>query len=303
MSTSTDPAPADAAGSAVDAEGDRSPSPFGELVLIVAMYLAYSLTRNLFGSASVPPEEAYANALRVIDAERALGIYHELSIQRAFLGWDGFIRFWNVFYGSFHFLVPVAVLVLLWTRSGAAYRRWRTTIVIGTLLALIGFSLYPLMPPRLMCDCEFGGGVDHGYVDTLATVGGLWSFDSGGMAAVSNQYAAMPSLHVGWALWCAAAAASVARRRWVRWAVWGYPAATTFAVVVTGNHFLLDAVGGAVVMAVAFGLTVALERVRAARRRTGDPGGSDGRDDPGVVTGTQHGATVTSYAPDNPGPP
>jgi hypothetical protein len=301
MTTSTDPAPPHAGVEAGEARAhdDRSPSPVGELVVIVAMYVAYSVTRNLFGSASVAPEEAYANALRIIDLEEALGIYHELSIQRAFLDHDGFIRFWNVFYGSFHFIVPIGVLVLLWQRSGRAYRRWRTTIVIGTLLALVGFSLYPLMPPRLMCDCEYGAGIDHGYVDTLATVGGLWDFDSGGIAAVSNQYAAMPSLHVGWALWCAAAAASVARRRWVRWAVWGYPLATTFAVVVTGNHFLLDAVGGAAVMGAGLAVATAVERLRR-RPRPDDRSAGDG---PGVVTGTQHGATVRKHVPDEPGRP
>lgn len=275
-----------------DGHPDRPPpSPVGELVLIVAMYGVYSLIRNTFGSASVDPEAAYDNALRVIDVEKALGIYHERAIQQAFIDHDWFIRMWNIFYGSFHFIVPIAVLVLLWTRSGRAYRLWRNTVVATTLLGLIGFSTFPLMPPRLLCECEYGSGVPHGYVDTLATLGGLWSFDSGGMAAISNQYAAMPSLHVAWALWCAAAAMAVARTRWVRVAVWAYPVATTFAVVVTANHYFLDAVGGAAVLVVGYGIARVVEAVGDRRRSHAGPVATGG-DSPRIVTGLQHGATV-----------
>ncbi|GIT00413.1 MAG: hypothetical protein CM1200mP26_21250 [Acidimicrobiales bacterium] len=107
------------------------------------------------------------------------------------------------------------------------------------------------MPPRLLSNCgEFGGCLAtlHPYVDTVTDVGGLWSFDSGTMQSVSNQYAAMPSLHFAWATWCALVLWPIVRNRAARALVAAYPVATLFAVIVTGNHFWLDAVGGLVVL-------------------------------------------------------
>ena len=86
-------------------------------------------------------------------------------------------------------------------------------------------------------------------MDTVADVGGLWSFDSGTMQRVSNQYAAMPSLHFAWATWCMLALWPTLRTRASRALIAAYPLATLFAVVVTGNHFWIDAVGGLVVLA------------------------------------------------------
>ena len=267
MTTTADGA-ADAPAEVDPAVADR-PRWWVELAVLVVMYAAYSATRNLFGSASVSPEVAYANALDVISLERALGIYHEASVQGLFLDWPWFLWWWNVFYGTFHFIVPIVVLVALWRRAPGRYRHHRTALAATTLLALIGFSLYPLMPPRLLCDCPAGSGVDHGFVDTLAVHGGLWSFDSGAMQAVSNQYAAMPSLHFGWALWCAVAAGSVLRRRWQRRAVYLYPLATLFAIVVTGNHFVLDAAGGALVLAGGWAVAGAVDHVKLRRLAEG----------------------------------
>jgi hypothetical protein len=83
-----------------------------------------------------------------------------------------------------------------------------------------------------------------GFVDTLVEFGGPWSFDSDAMASISNQYAAMPSLHIGWSTWCAIAIWPLLRRRWSKALVLLYPAATLFCIVVTGNHFWLDGIGG-----------------------------------------------------------
>jgi hypothetical protein len=83
-----------------------------------------------------------------------------------------------------------------------------------------------------------------GFVDTLADFGGPWSFDSETMASISNQYAAMPSLHIGWSTWCAIAVWPLLRRKWVKALVLLYPATTLFCIVVTGNHFWFDGIGG-----------------------------------------------------------
>jgi len=239
-----------------------------ELALIGVVYGAYSLTRNLFGSGSVPADEAYANARRILGWEAAIGTDVELAVQRAFLDHGWFLWAANMFYGTMHFLVPIAALLLLWRRRPDAYPLRRTALLLATGLGLIGFALFPLMPPRLLCDCPYGSGVDSGFVDTLAVHGGLWSFDSGTMQAVSNQYAAMPSLHFAWALWCALAVQVLLRRRWARATIFAYPLVTLFVIIVTGNHYWLDAVGGAVVVGVGWGLALVLHgpvRTRAMR--------------------------------------
>ncbi|MFN3218330.1 MAG: phosphatase PAP2 family protein [Acidimicrobiales bacterium] len=225
-----------------------------ELGLIGTFYFVYSWVRNQFGSAVVDPAEALANANRIIDIEEAVGLYFEPTVQGWFLGWEWFLRFWNIFYGTLHFVVtPVALGYLYW-RYPRDYPRYRTVGLFTTGLAIIGFALFPLMPPRLMGNCgTFGGCVeDSPYVDTMAEIGGIWSFDSEAIASISNQYAAMPSLHFAWSFWCFLVLYPRMRRRSLRVAIALYPWLTVFAIVVTANHFWIDAVGGAAVLASGF---------------------------------------------------
>jgi hypothetical protein len=216
-----------------------------EVALILSFYGIYSVVRNQFGSAGSPVashHEAFQHAREVIRIERAVGLFHEESIQQWFLGWRWFIQFWNLFYGTFHFVVTAGCVVWLFRRFPDRYVRWRTTLAVTTALALFGFAFYPLLPPRLL-------PTGYGFEDTLRTFGGLWSFDSGAMSKVSNQYAAMPSLHFAWSTWCALVLVPTVRRTWVRVLAASYPICTLFAIVVTGNHYWLDAAGGAVILA------------------------------------------------------
>jgi hypothetical protein len=162
--------------------------------------------------------------------------------------------------------------VLVWLyRAGGRYRLWRNTLALTTIGALVGFATFSLMPPRLLDDPgRYGGcqvyaqGQDlpsetgeppcdrYGYVDTIDAFGGWASFGSDEMAQVSNQFAAMPSMHIGWSLWCALVAFSLTRKRWIRAAAVGYPSLTLFVIIVTGNHFWLDAVGGIACLAAGF---------------------------------------------------
>jgi len=243
---------------------------WNEVVIVAAFYAVYSFIRGQFGSASMSTAEAAANAQQIIGIERALGVYNELAVQQWFLQAPGFVRAINVFYGLFHFVAPIAVLVVLFRRAPARYRRGRNSLAATTALALIGFCLYPLMPPRLLCDCPLGSGVDEGFVDTLTRFGGLWSFGSHGVGAVSNQYAAMPSLHFAWSLYCAVTLGSLLRPRWSRVVVVVYPALTLLAIIVTANHFWLDAVGGALVYGAGHALVTGGDRlVQRTRRNTG----------------------------------
>jgi len=244
-----------------------------EVLYVAAFYALYSLVRNQFGSATVSAAHAYANALTVIDIERALGIFNEATVQGWFLDASVFLRAVNVYYGTLHFIVPIGVLFFLALRHPRAYPLWRTTLLAGTAIALVGYALFPLMPPRLLCDCPYGAGPAVSsenlptFVDTLAVHGGLWSFDSGTMQAVSNQYAAMPSLHMGWALWCTMALWPFLRRPWARALAVAYPCFTLFTIVVTGNHFWLDAVGGAIVITAGYGVARVVQAVMQNRRR------------------------------------
>ena len=238
-----------------------------EVAIVAIFYGIYSAVRNLFGSASVSPEEALEHAREMIRIERAIGLFHEETVQQWFLGWSWFMWFWNVFYGTFHFVVTIAVLLYLFNRVPDRYRLWRNTLAVTTGLALIGFSLYPLMPPRLLSVCgEYGGCTSSQFVDTLPRFGGLWSFDSGTMQSISNQYAAMPSLHFAWSTWCWLALRPFVQRRSLRIALAAYPWLTLFAIVVTANHFWIDAAGGAVVLGIGYLIGSAITRAAARWR-------------------------------------
>ena len=236
-----------------------------EALIVGTFYMIYTWTRNLFGSNKIAadgfPEQAFTNAERVIQLERWIGLFHEETIQEWFLPYRWFIQFWNVYYGTFHFAVTLGVFVLLYVKRADVFPQWRNTLAAMTGLAIIGFAWFPLMPPRLLNEpcpandpSEYGGACLHrkefGFVDTLAEYGGPWSFDSEAMASISNQYAAKPSLHIGWSTWCALAVWPMLSRRRYRIAVLLYPMATLFGVVVTGNHYWIDGVGGLFVFAI-----------------------------------------------------
>ncbi|MDQ3469330.1 MAG: phosphatase PAP2 family protein [Actinomycetota bacterium] len=237
-----------------------------EALIVAAFYVVYSWIRNQFGSNRIAdgavPQRAFENAERIILVERSLGLYHEESVQDWFLPWRAFIQFWNTYYGTAHFFVTIVVFALLFWKRPAVFPQWRNSLAIMTALAIVGFALFPLMPPRLLdapCD-DYGGGCipstlrtqdgiadednSFGYVDTLKEYGGPWSFDSEAIADLSNQYAAMPSMHIGWSTWCAVAMWPLLRRRWQRIAVFLYPIATLFCILVTANHYWIDGVGG-----------------------------------------------------------
>ena len=228
----------------------RRPSPtprlrwWREVVYVLAFYGVYTVVRNR-GLSDSGHIQAFHNARRVISAEKALWMYHEHRVQQLFIGWRWFIGFWNVFYGTAHFVVTVVALVYMFRKLPQRYPLWRNTLACTTGLALIGFAFFPLMPPRLL-------PAHYGFVDTLQTVHVFWSFDSGTMQKISNQYAAMPSLHFGWSSWCACVLVPAIRPRWGKALMVAYPFITLFAIVVTANHYVLDAVGGAAVLGIGF---------------------------------------------------
>jgi hypothetical protein len=209
-----------------------------EVLAIVAFYLVYSTIRNLHhGNAA----EAFEHAKEVIRLQRDLGINVEQSIQHWALGFRPLIIAANYFYGSLHFVVTAGVMIYLYRKWSDDYPLWRNTLAIGTGLALIGFALFPLMPPRLLPH-------HYGFVDTLAKDPAIWSFNSGAVNKISNQYAAMPSVHCAWALWCACALVPRVKHVWAKALAALYPVCTVTAIVVSANHYIIDAPAGFVAL-------------------------------------------------------
>jgi PAP2 superfamily len=213
-----------------------------ELLLVGAFYAVYSTIRN---SNEGGTRDAFRNARHLISWQQTLGINHEETLQRWALHFKPLIIGSNYFYGSLHFVVTGGVMIFLFLRWSDDYPRWRNTLAITTAIALIGFMFWPLMPPRLM-------PASYGFVDTLAKYPTFWSFNSGAVNKISNQYAAMPSVHCAWALWCACVLVPRLRQRWAKILAGLYPVLTVTVIVLTGNHYLLDAVGGFAALGIGF---------------------------------------------------
>jgi hypothetical protein len=207
------------------------------IAVLFVILQAYSWFRKTYFQR--PAELAYANALDVIDLQRRLGIAVtevEIPLQRWVIERPALIEFFNTYYRQFKpalYLCAALCLVL----APVAFRRVFRVFLLATLIAFPWYALYPLAPPRLMQSHGFA------FVDTLAVFGGVQSTASG--AGGANQFAAMPSMHIGWtavaALWLAAA---------VPWRRVGamlgaiHLTLMCITVVVTGNHYVLDIVGG-----------------------------------------------------------
>ena len=231
---------------------------WNEAGFILAFYFIYSMIRN-FNSRDARHLEALAlsHARAIIHLQQTLGIYHEEAIQKWALQTRALIVGSNYFYGSLHFVVTIGVGIFLYRKWQNDYPLWRNTIAIATALALIGFTFWPLMPPRLLPP-------NFGFIDTLDRYPTIWSFDSGTLHNVSNQFAAMPSVHCAWALWCACALVPRLKSTWAKVIAALYPVCTVTVIVVTGNHYFLDAVAGFTVLGI--GYLIARSITKAGRR-------------------------------------
>ncbi|MFJ9825922.1 phosphatase PAP2 family protein [Streptomyces sp. NPDC101160] len=234
----------------------RRPRWWLELILIAAVYAAYSAGR-LFATGDV--SDAVGHGLGILRTEEWLAIDFEHPLNRLFTATPALGIPADFAYASLHYLVTPAVLVWLFRRRPAAYLAARTWLMTATLLGLVGFALMPTCPPRLLDPM-------YGFTDTMAhfSAYGWWGGQASaprGLGGLTNQYAAMPSLHVGWALWCGVVLWRHGRTPLVRAAGVAYPLLTALVVMGTANHYFLDAVAGAAVMGVALLLTPYVRRV------------------------------------------
>ncbi|MCK1823458.1 phosphatase PAP2 family protein [Streptomyces sp. XM83C] len=268
------------------------PNLLFELLLIRVTYAAYAQIRLAAAGDSSTAGRARAeeHGRQILDLERLLHIDIEHWANHAVVAAGRVEDFLSFYYESFHFGVPLAILGVLYWRRPVDYRWARSAIGIATVLALAGFWLYPLAPPRLMPEL--------GIVDTVNGPQDFSRPDYGTLTELTNQYAAMPSLHFGWALWCGLVIVVVAPRGWMKALGLLHPFFTLCAIVGTGNHWVLDAVGGAAVVGVGFGLTHLFQGPRAA------PGSAPATAEPAPVSGaTAAPASATPSAATEPAAP
>nr|WP_264202893.1 phosphatase PAP2 family protein [Streptomyces bambusae] len=220
------------------------------LLELLLIRIGYALYSHIRAAAPAGRADAEAHATLLLSAERLLGLDIEHAVNRAVVGFPRLEGFFDFYYTSFHFTVPLAVLGVLYWRRPADYRRARAALGLATVIALAGFWLFPLAPPRLMPGL--------GFVDTVHGPQDLADPQYGVLTGISNQYAAMPSLHFGWSLWCAVVVVLLAPKGWQRLLGALHPVLTACTIVATANHWVLDAAGGAVVVAAGFALVHAL---------------------------------------------
>jgi hypothetical protein len=221
----------------------RRPTWWQEIAIIGIGYWLYTMGRN-----AVPEQKTIAirHGNSVQHLQDTLHLNFELTINHFVARNEWLAQIMDYYYATLHFIVTIGVMVWLFVRRPHIYRGARTVLFVTTLLGLLGFYLYPLAPPRLL--------TQYSYVDTLLKFHTWGSLADPKIAEHSNQYAAMPSLHIAWAMWCGISIFMCARRRWVRILGLIYPFFTLMVIVGTANHFVFDAVGGAVVLALGFGL-------------------------------------------------
>ena len=240
-----------------------------EVLTIGWLLWVYDAITNL---APLRLHAALAHAGDVLGLERTLHIDPERALDRWLAGHHTLGLAISDYYDNAHFVVTLSLLGWLWWRRADLYRPLRNSLVLVNVLAFLVFWLYPVAPPRMLA----------GFTDVVASTHAIGSWHSGALASQANELAAMPSLHIAWALWCTVALWRLSPRAWVRGIALAYPCVTAAAVLMTGNHFVLDILAGALVMALALalvelashrraGLGRAIPRARGRHRKTENP--------------------------------
>ncbi len=221
-----------------------------QLALFAGAYYAYRLVRGFVdGQAGL----AFENARNLVHFERTLGLFFEPGLQAWARGQDWILTGANWMYVNSHFIVTTTFLIWLYIARNQAYYFVRNMFMVAMSLALAGYLIYPTAPPRFL--------PEWGFTDSVASLVGESAENSANV--LYNPFAAVPSMHVAFALMIAVPAVALVRNRVIKglWAM--YPLLVTFVVVVTANHFWVDAALGALVAGVsAVAASAALARAR-----------------------------------------
>jgi hypothetical protein len=218
-----------------------------EAALIATLYLASELSRGIASGGTALAEQ---HATTVVNLERSLHVFDEASVQRLVHHVPGLPALLGYAYLTLHLTATALVLAWVYRHHHHAYRTLRNTLAVASAIAIVGYWLFPTAPPRL-------AGV--GIADTVSGATSI-NLTSHLVSSFYNPYAAVPSMHIGFALLIGVTVARLARRRSVRIAGALYPLFVLLVIVATGNHFFLDAAAGAAVAAIA-AATVALARL------------------------------------------
>ena len=222
-----------------------------EVLLLVGAYFAYMLVRRF-----VVPEveaEAFANAVKVISFETAAGIFWESNLQEWVVKSSrSLIVFFNWAYIFTFFPVIITTAVIVYFMDRPKYLYYRNLVLLSFLFALIIFVVFPLAPPRFV--------PEHGFIDAIQRFGPAW-YGKREVDFYYNAFAAMPSLHFGWTVLFGVMFFKT-KQKWLIVVGVAYPVLTLFAITVTGNHYLVDAAGGGVMVLATFVFYESLHRWR-----------------------------------------
>jgi hypothetical protein len=238
----------------------RSGVPLGlkrgaiELTFLAILYIGYSASRLLASNDFAP---ARGRALDVLAFEKSWRIDAESWLNDKFVQYDWLGLFGSYWYATTHYIVTAAILVWIFRRSVSEYVTARRALVFATIIGLSFYLVMPTAPPRMISGM---------YVDILSlhSASGWWGADASapkGLGGMTNELAAFPSLHAGWSLWVALALQLYATRYWVRVLGWLYALGTAIVIVGTGNHWVIDAVVGWVVILAGWTLAEAMGRI------------------------------------------
>ncbi|WP_405455649.1 phosphatase PAP2 family protein [Streptomyces sp. NBC_00101] len=254
-------------------EPDASTRPplVREFLLVVGLFLVYKLGRQ---AANGHVDEAFRNAGHVWDLERAAGLPGEGHVQGLLMHGQVLIHLANTYYATVHFPATVLFLVWLFWRHPHHYLWSRRILAALTGAALVLHLVFPLAPPRMLAAA---GLVDTGQVYGPSVYGATPTTDT-----MANQFAAMPSLHFGWALMVAVGLVAAGRSRW-RWLWLLHPLLTLLVIVGTANHYWLDALVVMALLALALAAIPLNRPSHAVRLRGPWPSAAGGFPGPGVL--------------------
>lgn len=226
-----------------------------EAALCVAGYIVYSLLRGVVAG---DPGTASSHARQIVGMEQALHIFREPVWQRWALGVPGMARLWNGVYLWMHTPLVIFTLVYLYLRHRPTYAVIRNVFFLSAAIGLLCYTFYPTAPPRLM--------PEYGFTDAVTAI----ARDAPDVrpGAFVNEYAAIPSLHVGWAFMIALAFWWTARHRVVRALAVIEAVGMMLAVVFTANHYFVDGALGIAVVLVALAIVRAAQQWATKRNET-----------------------------------